>query len=233
MISSNLKNRSSFWFLTVAALCGFLILTALGTWQASRMVWKQHLLQQIEASRDLPPLTIADYLQNPEASQYRLVMLQGAWDHSQEIALQPRILEGQIGVHIVTLFVADNDMRFAVHRGWTNNRGEIARPNENVTLTARIMPPPRRNLFTPDNDAAAMNFYFYDADYFAAENENFQKDILLFAAHDTDQDTLIGAQERIDLPNNHRSYMIFWYFMACMLAVFYVLILRRMGREEG
>ena len=33
----------------------------------------------------------------------------------------------------------------------------------------------------------------------------------------------VGGQIRLDIPNNHRQYAVFWYVMAMILCVMYVL----------
>ena len=222
---------------SLIALCAAGILCGLGTWQVVRLSEKEALLQTIETEAQKPhtQLSYADF--SDKKNIYRYGTLEGRWLPEQSLTLIPRTYEGKAGGHLYTPLALMDGEIVMINRGWIpENYQNAPMPRGSVTVTGEILPLPSPNMFTPDNPSAssdAPNRRLYRLDGPTLKT--------LLGSHVTIAPLILRADNRLEdenpegqtppvtiatqphINNNHASYALFWYSMALILAVIFVL----------
>lgn len=111
-------------WMTLTALTTCLVLIGLGAWQLHRLGERRALNAQLAARlfAEPVPLTAASLPTTLTALrdlEYRRVVAQGTFDYAHEVALSNQVLDGQLGLHLMTPLVLDgSDHAIMVDRGW-------------------------------------------------------------------------------------------------------------------
>ena len=224
----------------VVVLMAFAVLIALGTWQMERRAWKAELIATMEQRLALAPLAVETVLASREAVDFRPLRASGSFRHDREFYLAARSYQGKLGYHVVTpLVLNDGRTTVMVDRGWVpvDRRDPASRPlgqiagAVSVTGIARL--PPRPGVFTPDNRPEQNQWYWIDITAMAqlAGAAQVAPFVIDAAADNSPGGLPIGGQTRITLSNDHLQYAITWYALAVVLAVIYLVSLRR--RDGG
>ncbi len=239
--------------LTVLAILGFIILCALGTWQVQRLGWKTDLIDTVNARIHLPPepapgpsewptLDLAD-------ADYLPVSVTGTFDNDHEIDVYEALTEpagplGGQGYFILTPLETADGWFVIVNRGFvpeankdpaTRLAGQMAGPTEVTGLLRRAQ---GRNWFTPADDIEG-NMWFTRDPEAIGEALGIPADRLapyyIDAFYDPDLPGGMpqGGETAVSFPNNHLQYIITWYGLAAVLAVMYVLRMRRPRKKDG
>jgi surfeit locus 1 family protein len=138
----------------LAALLVSGVTARLGVWQLDRADQKLQLQAQVDARRQLPPLTLRDTAVDAPGTALqidRLVTLGGQWLPQGTVFLENRQMHGRPGFYVVTpLLLAEGDA-VLVQRGWVprdardlNRVPAIALPDGPVTVEGRMAPPPSK-----------------------------------------------------------------------------------------
>ncbi|GFO49554.1 surf1-like protein [Plakobranchus ocellatus] len=204
----------------------------LGTWQIQRRQWKLNLIQELEDKMLAPPVPLPENLDDLKQMEYRRVVVKGTFDHSKELFIGPRTNTNEpetmgsaratsVGVHVVTPFkLSDRNETILVNRGHVPF---VARPPElrregqvegEVELVGVVRLSERKNLFGNDPlkdgywlsrdvedmaDIAETAPVFIDADL---------KSTVKGGPH--------GGQTRVQLRNEHLTYIITWYVLTIL-----------------
>jgi surfeit locus 1 family protein len=229
--------RPSLWASVIAAPA-FIALLGLGTWQVQRLEWKHDLIANREAAFGLPPAALPVDDKRLAGFNYRRVSIAGRFLHDSEFYLVPRVFDGRIGLHVVTPFERSAGPIVLVDRGWvpesarapsTRVDGQVA-GTVTVDGVARTTSP--HNSFTPDNDAAANQWFWIDIPAMARHAGIALQPVFVEAgAGPSPSDLPVGGRTRVELRNNHLGYAVTWYALAAALAVIYALYHRR--RQRG
>lgn len=147
--------RRRLW-VTVGAVLGLAVTSALGVWQLGRASEKSALWAQREAREHLAPLGWDDLRVAAGSGEWaalhdRRVRLRGQWQHAATVFLDNRPMNGRTGFIVVTPLRADNGATLAVQRGWVPRRLDdrtalphLPEPAGWVELTGRLAPPPSK-----------------------------------------------------------------------------------------
>jgi surfeit locus 1 family protein len=104
---------------TIMVIVAAAVCCRLGFWQIDRLEQRQAknaLINTRMAAEAVPLTALSGDLSELE---YRRVTVTGVYDHSQEVILRPRSLDGATGGHIITpLLLQDSDQVVMVDRGW-------------------------------------------------------------------------------------------------------------------
>jgi surfeit locus 1 family protein len=228
------KRRPPFWA-TILTATGMLVLCGLGTWQLQRLEWKEGLLAQLAAARTQPPVTSAVLIGDAPGTDlaYRPAAVYGLYDAAGAFLVGPRTRDGEVGYHLLTpLQIAEDDeppATLLVNRGWV-----LAMPAQMpagfVAVRGLLRLPERANMFVPPNDPLKNEWFSIDLAQLATEKQlQNLLPYILYAEGEEPADPVmsVGAGYHPpggpDLPNNHRQYAFFWFAMAGVLAVIYVL----------
>lgn len=216
-----------FWA-TVFTVLGMGVLCALGTWQLHRLAWKEDLLRRIDAAYQLDA---ARTRLDPD-TEFGRGRVRGVYDRGHEILLGPRTHEGMPGFHVITPLILEDGSVLLVNRGWVP--ADLKAPQAargRVRVAGMLRYPQARNLFTPPNDPEKNIWYALDMDGVArAGNFKALHPFVLYLETQVPAESgpyPLAAATRPQLMNNHRQYAVFWFAMAGVLAVIYVLRFRR------
>lgn len=234
-----------FWAALVLVPIALIILLSLGTWQVSRLHWKEALLSDIQQRSTAAPVDIAELerlLASGDAVDYRHAMASGRYLNDKERHFLATF-QGQSGFYLYTpLELADGRYLF-VNRGFVpyDRKDPATRPEslvegeQTVTGLARAELTEKPSSLVPDNDERANIFYWKDRARMAASVGLPAERVLPFFL-DADSTPVPGGLPKggvtqIDLPNNHLQYVITWYGLAlALVAVALAGLVRRKSR---
>jgi surfeit locus 1 family protein len=146
------RRPGRFWVITLAAVLTLAATVSLGRWQLSRAAQKEALQASIDAQKQKPPLTQAEFLALGTASDamHRPVRLRGLWLTPQTVYLDNRQMHGTPGFYVLTPFALEGtEQTVMVQRGWIQRNfvdrtqlGAVETPAGIVEVTGLIEPPP-------------------------------------------------------------------------------------------
>ncbi len=221
--------RQRLWPSAIAAPA-LIVLLGLGTWQVQRLEWKQDLNTARGAALAAPPVELPLADADLAAFDYRRVSISGRFLHDSEFYLVPRVVDGILGLHVITPLQRTAGPIVLVNRGWVpeSARAPGARAAGQVrgTVTvegvARITSP--HNTFTPRNDALGNQWFWIDIPAMAKHAEHALQPVYVEAGPAPNAGGLpLGGQTRIKLRNDHLGYAVTWYGLAVALAAIYVI----------
>ncbi|MCK6419078.1 MAG: SURF1 family protein, partial [Alphaproteobacteria bacterium] len=198
---------------TLCALAGFAILCALGTWQLQRLEWKTQRIAALEEAysrKSNRTFRATDYNDDKLLPRGRVI---GRFVASQSIvvglgenAALYQLVRLKDGGYIVAN-LGQTSPRITLKKDW---------------LRGTLHPYPSAHMFMPRNNVEKRQFFFPQqkdfADLFRAKN---LKPVILYPD---------ALHRKPELKNNHLAYSIFWFCMAAVLGV--VFILRFMLRTK-
>jgi surfeit locus 1 family protein len=230
--------RPSFWptLFTVPAL---ILLLGLGSWQVERLQWKENLIATREQRSSGAPVALPADITDPASFEFSKAVVTGHFLSNKEMLLAARSLNGNLGFHVVTPFIASDGRAILVDRGWIpleaknpaeRKAGEI---EGQLTIEGLLRASQHGGWFVPDNKPQAASWWYVDVPAMtrAAGLENARPYFLEAGAAPNPGGYPIGGQSRIELPNNHLQYAITWYSFAVSLSVIYFLYHRNLARE--
>ena len=193
---------------TVITAAGVLILCALGRWQLERREWKADLIARAEASRDLPPVSPAEFraaMAGDVSVQYRQATIGCHPGPKKPYDLRPGSSASGTSGFFVLVSCRPNDLPpdIVAVAGWTR-RVDV----KDLTLTL-------------DHELSGT---IIENPYGKAPNR--PRFMLI-------PDTAIAPLERpaqpqaADLPDNHLAYAMQWFGLAAALAAIFGVWLRR------
>lgn len=124
---------------------------AMGLWQVDRLGERHERNDLLERTVDAQPVAVADVLRvghgPAETDQFTRVRASGRYDVHEQLLVRTRLLEGQVGFHVLTPLVTDAGPALLVNRGWVP-RGATptavpdvpAPPTGHVTVVGRVRP---------------------------------------------------------------------------------------------
>nr|WP_210255499.1 SURF1 family protein [Rhizobium sp. SG741] len=212
-------------------LAVLVILVGLGTWQVQRLHWKEGLLADIAARKDVPavPLSAIEAMAASGGDiEYRVVTTTGHYLNNKERDFLATYAE-EPGFHIYTPLQLDDGRFIFVNRGFVPSEAKEPEMRKQGQLTgeqtvtglarAKLVDRPSG---MPDNDPVKNIFFWRDLDAMAS-SVGLPKDKVLPFFIDADktpnpQGLPIGGVTIIDLPNSHLQYAVTWYGLAVALA---------------
>lgn len=216
---------------SVFTVLGVLILCSLGVWQIKRLHWKETLLQKIDAVEQIDalanPLTLEDLTAAAGRHEpYLRGNVRGRYRAEKYLRSSPQPLDGKPGNHLYMPLQLETGGYVLVNRGWVPAGPlDIETPDQLVTVAGLFKEPAKGNIFTPPNIPAQRAWYRMDlAQIAAVQGLDQLAPYVLYAESAVDEDVLPKPVDiRIAINNNHLAYAIFWFAMAGVLIVIYVL----------
>jgi surfeit locus 1 family protein len=224
--------------LTLGSLAAFAVLIGLGTWQIERLDWKEGLTAERGAAISAPPIAVPHTGEAARSLEFHRVEAKGQFLHDREILVHAiERKRGEAGYLVITPLRLDDGAVVLVERGWvpSEKRDAATRAQGNppggvaVDGLLRLPLSEKPSWFTPANDAVRGEWFWIDLP--ALSRAAGVPDALPFyveAGPAPNPGGLpVGGQANTDLPNDHLQYAITWFSLAAILAVFYVMLLRR------
>jgi surfeit locus 1 family protein len=220
------------WAAVVFGILGFAVLAGLGTWQLSRLFWKEALLASIDQRTRASPRPLAEIERQFARSgdvDYWPVEVTGAFVHDKERHFFATY-DGQSGFFVYTPVALPDGRRVFVNRGFVpyDRKDPATRPEGQVAGTVTISGLARNPLavkpssMLPDNEPDKNIFYWKDLGAMAKSAGLDPSTLLPFfvdAGPARNPGGLpVGSVTIVDLPNSHLEYAITWYGLAIALA---------------
>lgn len=111
--------RVSLWP-SMAFVVLLVLLLALGRWQLHRAAEKQALMDAKQARQAAAPLVLGRQVVDPLLDRFRAAEASGHYVLGQQWLLDNRILQGQAGYHVFSLFELVQGSQLLVNRGWVS-----------------------------------------------------------------------------------------------------------------
>ncbi len=217
------------------SLLGLTVLIGLGVWQIQRKTWKDHLVAQIEARSQSPPVSFRDALTRASNSlddvAYLPVRVTGTMHHDQEMYFYAPDQKLGPGFHVYT------PLEYAVDRVVWLNRGFVperrlspearsdGQPQGQVTVIGLARPAPSStSVFTPSHDLRRRHFYWRDLtkmhttayDSLTVSAVPFFVDLLKDGQPQSETGPQ-GGVTRLEISNRHLEYAVTWFGLAATL----------------
>lgn len=213
------------------ALCGIVMLLALGVWQLERRAWKHDLIHKIETRLQDAAMPLPQDFADPALFDYRRVWVTGTLRHDKEMHRAARDQYGRFGYHVLTPMVTEAGQNLLIDRGFvppekkppdSRAEGQISGP---ATITGVARVPPGRGWLTPANRPDENFWLWIDLPSMAsfAGVAAFQPVMIEADATPNQGGYPIGGQTRTDFPDNHLIYAVTWFSLALALAVIFFL----------
>lgn len=221
---------------TLGALITIGLLCSLGYWQVKRLAWKDAIIAELDAlyaqEANTTPVDFSVLLEETEpALHYGYV--EGQFDFDKEIALEPKILQGAPGYHILTPLITKEGHTILVNRGWSKDKDET-KETQALYKVSGIVRKPDWTAFTSENSSEADRWFRADIQEIG-RIKDLQKLVpyVLYAENMSPalEGTVLQAKKWYP-KNNHKPYAIFWFSMAGIACVFYVAFIRVQLRER-
>ncbi len=251
--------------LIVGLYCG---LNTLGVWQIQRHYEKERYISRVEIKQRAPIVDLDSAMtrvaafaaiQRGDAHKsnhfYRRVHLTGTFIHEMEMHAYPRTYEvspgnQKAGFDVVTPFKREDGTHILINRGWVpveslripGKDDGITRPEGTVTLTATILPLPRKSQFTPENNPRMNQWFRIDFAEIVAHTklENVMPVYVLqepyqvtgdVTPHNTDVWPVIRGY-RPNIRDNHLEYALTWYLLSVALLILSITYYRNWYRND-
>ena len=222
---------------TVVALIMMAMVIGLGTWQLQRRVWKTDLLATIAARMNSGAVPLPAKVDAPDDWRFRHVTVDGRFAENHELWLYGRTYDGKAGVHLLVPLVRPQGDAILVDRGFVPfDHGSELADHEPILPDGRaidgiVRTPEHGGLFMPSDKPDQNIWYGVDvaamskavgmtlAPIYIAEKPGGHPHLGL----QSDWPAATGGTEGTGVRNEHLNYAIFWYSMAAVLALIYVM----------
>ncbi|MBU6475218.1 MAG: SURF1 family protein [Alphaproteobacteria bacterium] len=213
----------------IASLLTFAFLAYLGVWQVQRLHWKTALLDRIHTRMAAAPAPLPEKIGHPADWEYRRASMAGHYLYGHEFLIMPRTHHGENGFYMMVPFQRVSGGTVIVNRGWISQdlMPKVTRPQGIIEIHG-IITLPHKTAFTPVNLPQKNQWYWPDLGEMAASAHLGEVAPVIFTLDKTPSDVYpIGGMVRTDFPNHHLQYAIFWFLMALLSQVAFVLRFRQ------
>lgn len=232
---------------TLAALIMFAVLVRLGVWQLHRADYKRSLQQQYSDSEKLPPLNFNQALSNGQLqvlTRYRHVEAHGHYDAAHQLLLQDMQHDDAVGYEVLTpLILEPGQQTVLIDRGWMPKPADdtsmprlpLPAGSRDIKGVMGILPVPGIRLGDETVPAGWPKLLLYP---------RYQTLAKLYGASllqpviwlDADQPDGFVRDWRPDVgfpPVRHLAYALQWFALAAALAVIWIVVNLRRGRNDA
>lgn len=212
----------------------------LGFWQLERMDLKQQLIDQFQNAPDME-LSRAIEADN----KYSRVRVPGHYDPDWQFFIDNKILDGNVGVHVLSLFRPDYSDPILVNRGWLPVpadrrslptapvpegkvviKGLLARPNEDGVRLGETQS------INASSQPILLTYMNMNAIAAAVDPRLLPQVILL----DPDDATGFSGREwqpAVILPPQHKAYAVQWFALSIAIIIMWITLSYKSARKNG
>lgn len=236
-----MSNKKSFPFLITAfaAIC-LSVLLGLGVWQLQRLEWKLDKIEALNNAYDKPAETLNTQTLSQPIPEYKKAQLDGIFEtDAKTFLIQSKTYERRLGYHLIRPASIEGITVF-VNLGWVPEDFEIPELNENsvFNLTGVFYPSERSNAFVPDNQAGENLWYWPDTQAMAKITgaKRFVEPVFRVtpqANTSAESQPPIPVGDKPELKNDHLQYAAFWFTMACLFIIVFMIFLSRRMRDAA
>ncbi len=226
---------------TIVVFLGMLLLIRLGIWQLDRLEQRRAANVELIAALEASPIDLNAGFPEEELAKLenRKVVALGVYDLDEQIILKIQNWQGRAGVHLITPLMLDgSDTAVLVDRGWIpqSDVDEGAVDNYNVSAPVQVDGYLALSQIISRNQGNAVSAgpqsEIYRVDIEAIQP---QLDYEILPVYVIESPPADGVDEiPLNEPRNvevsegsHLSYALQWFSFSIMLAVIYVVYVRR------
>lgn len=215
----------------VLAALAVAVLTGLGVWQLDRRALKHDRIAAIDAGLAAAPATLS---RPPELSDaWRRVRLEGAWPGGAPVRIAPTTFAGKVGADYAAPFLLLGGAPIVVRLGWApEGAAPPPAPEGEAVLEGVLAPPPRTNLFTPDNRPPDTWHWLEPGAIVDAAGLPAERTTPLTLQLTSPPAGLKARPARPDIPDDHLQYALTWFALAAALAVVATLFVRGQRKSQ-
>ncbi|MFL6206954.1 MAG: SURF1 family protein [Acidimicrobiales bacterium] len=227
----------------------------LGFWQLRRLDEKREIKATVEAQQSVPPAPVEDVVPDHakvgddavDAVANRPVTARGTYADDDTFVVENRTYNGASGAWVLTPLVLEDGRAIVVNRGFLgfDRQGEIVPPDApsgEVAVEGVLLDSEHRGRFGPSDPDKGRLAVLARVDL-ARVAQQVDYEVLpayLQRVRSTpDEVTAAGAPELVPLglpePSEgpHLSYAVQWFIFTTIASVGYVILLRRVARDEA
>ncbi len=218
-----------FWA-TFLTIIGLIILCTLGTWQLQRLSWKNDLIQKLDSAyNQKAPQEIN--LWQKTVPEFTYGYIKGTFLPDKAFLLGPPTMKNETpGLNLIVP-IKTQDLTLLVNMGWTSTTLD-KQPihhlkNKEITFHG-LLKHSKWNIFTPQNQPENDVWYRLNINEIStAKNlENLYPATLIADRANYKFDAKFFNDDNQNRPapnNNHLQYALFWFTMAAILSIIYIL----------
>ena len=213
-----LKIKKTF---TLVSIIISLICFSLSIWQVKRLKWKEDLISNIEKAYNSNSININMLTGDLRNFKFKNVYLEGIFINEKSMFLGPRVNKDQVGYHLITPFLLNDNRYILVNRGWLKKIIKIKEQKKEYLIKGILKESDIKNIFTPKNNMEE-NLWFYIS---TKQMSEFSKLKLvdnifvdLIKSNSNDKLTIINSSIP-KIVNNHLQYAITWAILGLLFLV--------------
>ena len=213
-----LKIKKTF---TLVSIIISLICFSLSIWQVKRLNWKEDLISNIEKAYNSNSININMLTGDLRNFKFKNVYLEGIFINEKSMFLGPRVNKDQVGYHLITPFLFNDNRYILVNRGWLKKIIKIKEQKKEYLIKGILKESDIKNIFTPKNNMEE-NLWFYIS---TKQMSEFSKLKLvdnifvdLIKSNSNDKLTIINSSIP-KIVNNHLQYAITWAILGLLFLV--------------
>ena len=213
-----LKIKKTF---TLVSIIISLICFSLSIWQVKRLKWKEDLISNIEKAYNSDSININMLTGDLRNFKFKNVYLEGIFINEKSMFLGPRVNKDQVGYHLITPFLLNDNRYILINRGWLKKIIKIKEQKKEYLIKGILKESDIKNIFTPKNNMEE-NLWFYIS---TKQMSEFSKIKLvdnifvdLIKSNSNDKLTIINSSIP-KIVNNHLQYAITWAILGLLFLV--------------
>ncbi len=220
---------------TLTVIPALIVIFALCIWQVNRMQWKEDLITKMQERVQEAPVSLPVGEMSEKETEFKPYKVKGTFDHTKEIYLINRSLNGNPGMHVYTpLIRTDGEGVFMVNRGWVpfedhlpTNR-QVGQLQGEVEVEGLLRFSKGQNMFIPDNDPVKNIWFHIDLKEMSRVTGYDLENHYIMSGNDKVPGGFpIGKQWHLDLRNNHLHYAITWFLLGVSLFGIFLIFSRK------
>ena len=221
-------NRPLF-FPVVLGTLGVLFLCGLGAWQLQRLEWKTKILKNIEQKIVAEPIELPKNLKK-QTDQYLSVSVTGAVQLNELHVLTSLKNIGPGFLVISPLKLRDGRL-IMVDRGFIpEDEKDVQRISGKIKVIGNLLWPNEIDGFTPDPNIKK-NIWF-GRDLLGMSEHLGTLPILVVARETSFPDQTLPQRVGVNIANNHLSYAVTWFSLACVWFGMTILLVYRIKKNK-
>jgi len=206
---------------TLVSIIISLICFSLSIWQVKRLKWKEDLISNIEKAYNSDSININMLTGDLRNFKFKNVYLEGIFINEKSMFLGPRVNKDQVGYHLITPFLLNDNRYILINRGWLKKIIKIKEQKKEYLIKGILKESDIKNIFTPKNNMEE-NLWFYIS---TKQMSEFSKIKLvdnifvdLIKSNSNDKLTIINSSIP-KIVNNHLQYAITWAILGLLFLV--------------
>ena len=217
-------------FPLILGLSGCAVLISLGTWQVSRLAWKEDILGGINARLDADPVPLS-FDVTEQADEYSRVTLTGM-PTGEELHVLVSGTQAGTGYRVISKVVTA-DGPILVDQGLLSLDAKDAPPLVvPMQITGTLLWPDDQNDNTPDPDLAENIWFARNIEMMSAALGTEPLMVVATTATPADQRITPLPANTANIKNDHFEYAVTWFLLAIVWATMTLFLIRRTLRPK-